>query len=794
MIPSKPFLRPAVYGLAILFTLLFQHDLRGRAGGEAYCTGSACLEKFKPVVYMYCDDDLPLSLGQIKQISSTSGGHYDIRDNKHHYYQTGGCGSNKSANTGTIYGKAIKESDGRDEYLFLQYWFLYSASRWPKWPLDWDCHEGDVEMFQVMLKRKNGGWNPLGLDLSQHHDAEFVPWNFTGHTPVVYVARGSHAIYTSAGSYSPVWNFLNDELVAIQKAGLSPAKDHTCGKERDWNKCTKLDYKLVHDNNEANEVLADKRKLGKKRHSGNMDSVTGVVTNIKIRDLPWEPPYMPGARKWGRKEGVIIERPLDFHRYASRIRTKTTMAASRNLSIALILDRSGSMSRNDPDYLRVEAAEMFLDMANDNDRFAVVVFESNAEKKYEQWGGKKLDTRSVKQSIRDVKPRGGTDIGKALSAGFSALDNDKTDKRAKAAVLLTDGRGDYNNEADAYLQNGWPIYTIGLSKNVNKRLLYKIASMTGGDYIPASDVMLLFMKFVRLWNKAKDLASIVEYGGRIKRGETLFVSFFIDPKSEIASFFLSWPGSDLDMTLISPSGKRFSAQRQGKVSKHYEMISIKPEEYGRWKAEIKAVDVPSSGEPYHFQVIADSPLKPEVKGAKSSYQRGEPVRLTLGMQGADRQTNIPEVKVIGPDGNSRPVTVRKTTGDRYTTQGVRLGKPGDHEISAKFSGEVKGHKYTRTTSKVIYVGGEEYKGRVGQVLRVRGAYIRVDIGESLGIRPGIGVNCYSGRIDPSSQTARGHIITVYPGYCDVEIDRTMGKGLIEVGDPCRLDEQDWKQD
>ena len=774
MVPLKSFLRPAVYILFVFSFLFFQHDLRGQSSGGSYCQGPDCLEQFKPVVYMYCDDDLPLSLDQIKHISSTERNHYDINDRRYHSYKVGGC--NSTGLTGTVYGKAVSHNDGDEEYLFLQYWFLYSCS---KLPLGYDWHEGDVEMFQVVLKKKNGKWTPLGLDLSQHHDAEFVPWHFKSHTPVVYVAKGSHAIYASPGSHQAALNlwFHNDELVAMQKAGYDPLKnDRTCGSRRDSNQCTRLDYRLVYDNNEANKVFTSEKKLGK--------------SGIK---LAWSPPDMPLNRKWGRKEGIIMKDPLGFHKYASRIKAKTTMASSKNLSIAMILDRSGSMSKNDPRYLRVKAAEMFLNMSNSKDRFAVVLFESAPVNKYEEWGGNSLDVEGVKRSIRDVKPRGGTDIGKALTAAYNALNND-TSGKAKAALLLTDGRGDYNNEADAFVKKGWPIYTIGLSKNVNKKLLYKISSLTGGDYIPASEAIRLFKMFIRAHRQIKGIPSILEYDGTINPGETQIISFNIDPESLVARCFLTWAGSNLDMTLISPSGRRFSPQGLGKVSDNYEMINIKPTEFGEWKAEIKAISVPSSGEPFHFQVIADSPLKPDIKGTKSSYQRGEPIRLALGMQGPSGKTNTPEVKVIGPDGKSRQVSVRSSTGGGFQTSGLRLQRTGDHEIEARFSGQTKGHKYTRMTSKVIYVGGEEYKGAVGTVTKVSGGYISVDIGEPLGLRPGIGIDCYSGRIGPSRQTAHGHIITVYPGYSDVEIDRTMGNGLIKVGDPCRLDEMDWKQD
>ena len=42
----------------------------------------------------------------------------------------------------------------------------------------------------------------------------------------------------------------------------------------------------------------------------------------------------------------------------------------------LILDESGSMSSNDPSYLRVQGAKMYVDMADVGDSIGVVAFKT----------------------------------------------------------------------------------------------------------------------------------------------------------------------------------------------------------------------------------------------------------------------------------------------------------------------------------------------------------------------------------------------------------------------------------
>jgi Vacuolar protein sorting-associated protein 62 len=77
----------------------------------------------------------------------------------------------------------------------IEYWFLYLYNDF------YDQHEADWEGVAVVLE--NG--TPLGATYSQHQGRKWVAWSAlstTGGHPIVYVARGSHAEYPKAGSYS----------------------------------------------------------------------------------------------------------------------------------------------------------------------------------------------------------------------------------------------------------------------------------------------------------------------------------------------------------------------------------------------------------------------------------------------------------------------------------------------------------------------------------------------------------------------------------------------------------------
>ena len=87
---------------------------------------------------------------------------------------------------------AYQPASGR---VAIEYWFLYLYNDF------YDQHEADWEGVTVVLENDT----PLGATYSQHQGRKWVAWSAlstTGGHPIVYVARGSHAEYPKAGSYS----------------------------------------------------------------------------------------------------------------------------------------------------------------------------------------------------------------------------------------------------------------------------------------------------------------------------------------------------------------------------------------------------------------------------------------------------------------------------------------------------------------------------------------------------------------------------------------------------------------
>jgi hypothetical protein len=128
-----------------------------------------------------------------------------------------------------MYGRAKKDL-GR---LWLQYWFFYFFNDYSL-AGGFGLHEGDWEMIQLRMSGAREG--PDLAVYAQHRWAEVSPWEEVEKpdgrpdTPVVYVARGSHASYFRAGYHeTEAWYDLADgrreapelELETIRGGGAS---------------------------------------------------------------------------------------------------------------------------------------------------------------------------------------------------------------------------------------------------------------------------------------------------------------------------------------------------------------------------------------------------------------------------------------------------------------------------------------------------------------------------------------------------------------------------------------------
>ncbi|MCD8107920.1 MAG: VWA domain-containing protein [Oscillospiraceae bacterium] len=151
------------------------------------------------------------------------------------------------------------------------------------------------------------------------------------------------------------------------------------------------------------------------------------------------------------------------------------------IDVVFVIDSSGSMSSNDKSGLRKAAAMAFVDKLGENDRAAVIDFDSTATL-YQSFTS---DHDALYTAINRVNSSGGTNLSNGMKlaiAQFTSSNYTRQDAY-KYIIFLTDGNGSYSTTYTTQAAaNNIVVYTIGLGSGVDASVLTAIAEGTGGKY------------------------------------------------------------------------------------------------------------------------------------------------------------------------------------------------------------------------------------------------------------------------------------------------------------------------
>ena len=300
------------------------------------------------------------------------------------------------------------------------------------------------------------------------------------------------------------------------------------------------------------------------------------------------------------------------------------------VSTVLILDSTGSMAWNDPpvpaaqgaDYgLRLQAAVSYVRSSLPGDEIAVVDFDTVAKVvspvvNVEGYGSP-IRT-SLAELIRNIDASGSTHLGNGLQSGCDVLKTQASYEQ-RTAIFFTDGIGDYPVEAtECFRDNGWKVFTIGLSNEVDEGLLRWVAESTGGSYRfldPGGD-RLDVCSFLQI--RAETLGQSVEpceAANVITQDQTIEESRLVAEELLQISFIANWPVGDIEMTLTSPSGRVVSRSSNAgdlvvDAGPTYEVLTVNAPEPGEWTIHLFGSDIPGGVQPYSFttaQIVLPAP-------------------------------------------------------------------------------------------------------------------------------------------------------------------------------------------
>jgi len=293
----------------------------------------------------------------------------------------------------------------------------------------------------------------------------------------------------------------------------------------------------------------------------------------------------------------------------SRIEDNCRPPAAAQLSVVLIIDSTGSMSDNDPNRLRVQAAKAFIDAAQPGDEIGIVDFETTARTLAPMTLIHSAAEKDLlKSAVDNVREGGLTNINAGLNGGFAALSSAIGATANRVAILLTDGDhnvGAYSDNSHLqYAAQNWPIYTIGLGQ-ANQELLRRIATATGGECAnncqALADAALLGQIYQALRAQLTNSTTITSAQLLVQQGEQHFLSANVMPNQFAAQFYIGWQGSEMELTLTGPGGRVIDPTHLGPDVAHakgatYELYTLNFPERGMWNMAINGLEAPPGGE------------------------------------------------------------------------------------------------------------------------------------------------------------------------------------------------------
>ncbi|HWH15598.1 MAG TPA: VWA domain-containing protein, partial [Miltoncostaeaceae bacterium] len=251
------------------------------------------------------------------------------------------------------------------------------------------------------------------------------------------------------------------------------------------------------------------------------------------------------------------------------------------IDLQAIVDVSGSMASNDPQFVRRDAVRLLVDLARPGDRLGAVGFDNEVKPIFDLTAipaGATVGEGLKRRANARIVNAGGTDYNDGMDAAWASLTATPgvDPQRQKGLIFLTDGAHNSGTYLNGHLRfaftpsgRPWPVCAIQLGPRSSFQAedvarLKRIAAETGGRYFATSragDLTDIYFRCFGLTTGQRTIANRTftfrpkqsrQYVQRIPRGL---------PQ---ATFFLGWGNGVYQLTLTDPKGRRYTAAKPGK--------------------------------------------------------------------------------------------------------------------------------------------------------------------------------------------------------------------------------------
>lgn len=184
----------------------------------------------------------------------------------------------------------------------------------------------------------------------------------------------------------------------------------------------------------------------------------------------------------------------------------------------LVLDNSGSMKKNDPQFLTNHAVREFIGGLDEATRLGIIIFDQNVHLAVPFTAVTRDNSPTLLASLDQINYKGlYTDSPAAIERAIYELKNDGRKDAEKIIVFMTDGIVDTGNPAVDLEKTRWlkddlaadaadnqiSIFGIAFTENADFQLIQSLAQKTDGEYyrvLQAEDLTRVFDKIVTIIN------------------------------------------------------------------------------------------------------------------------------------------------------------------------------------------------------------------------------------------------------------------------------------------------------
>jgi len=229
----------------------------------------------------------------------------------------------------------------------------------------------------------------------------------------------------------------------------------------------------------------------------------------------WKSPAQALTEAQEKHEDVHEEEPVSEELGPESEGKDRAMAQEEQgkLDIVLVLDNSGSMKKNDPEFLTREVVKNFLDGLGKNSRLAMIIFDKDAQLEQPLRELKDPEAGALfLESLERVNYKGQfTNSPAGIERAIYELKTNGREDAQRVIIFLTDGIVDTGDRAQDLEKERWlkeelalegqyagiRIFGVAFTDKADFRLIQTLSLKTGGEYYRAyhvEDIQDVFIK------------------------------------------------------------------------------------------------------------------------------------------------------------------------------------------------------------------------------------------------------------------------------------------------------------